>query len=281
MKIRMLSALLLAMLASACAAAPAPATDDPEDVATSAEALTTGHAYVVPQRIPVFGRSITRWTEEYWRWLSSVPASQNPDLDENADCGVGQDGPIFFVPPLPRGSVARTCRVPFGKPALVPLQAVLDSYPCPDPTFEPAPGQSLEDFLEQGATFYDDLYTGLVATVDGTPVDLSVHRHTTPLFTNDVDPSLPGPLGDACLTGSPQPAVSDGWFAMILLTPGTHDVVVTGTGPGGQPVTRTWHLVVGHRVSSGRTSAPAAGPTRRGRRSRRRARGSGPRGARR
>ena len=34
----------------------------------------------------------------WWRWTFAVPAASNPELVLEADCGVGQSGPVFFVP---------------------------------------------------------------------------------------------------------------------------------------------------------------------------------------
>jgi len=194
----------------------------------------------------VFGKSITRWTEEWWHWVSSVPGPNNPELSlDPATCGVDQEGPVFFLPSYTKSSsFARTCDVPLGKPVLLPTQVVLDSYPCPDPNFKPAPGQTLEDFLHQDVVGYNDLYRNLAATLDAQSIDLMNHRHTTSLFTNTVDPSLLPLIPDPCLTGSPQPAVSDGWWLMLVLSPGPHDVHISGVGPSGKTFVHDYQLHV-------------------------------------
>jgi hypothetical protein len=204
-----------------------------------------GRAFgVFPAKFPVYGRSITRWTEQWWHWLSELPADRSPTLDLTADCARDQDDRVFFLPPFQAPSFHRRCRARLGRPVLVGVQAVLNSYPCPDPSFEPAPGQTLEEFLREGAVGYNNLYTDITATIDGNAVDLASHRHTTRLFTNTVHPSLLSRIPDPCLTGAPQPAVSDGWFFVTLMTPGQHQIRITANNPGGQPVERIYDVEV-------------------------------------
>jgi hypothetical protein len=208
-------------------------------VGSASSALSIPDFFVFPNDAVVAGLSVTRWTEQFWRWLSSVPAAQNPDLVLGVSCGVDQTEDVFFVPPFMANDYTRTCKVQVGRPVLVLLQAVLNSFPCPDPTFHPAPGQTLQAFLQQGAVAFVDTITGVSMTVDGEPIDIPAHRVTSPLFINDVTPSIIAPIGDPCLTGSPQPAVSDGWFVMLLLTPGQHDVHMLSVNPDGSTDDRT------------------------------------------
>jgi hypothetical protein len=233
-----------AVFASACAVnTEAPSTES--NVAADdlePNAVASRRFAVIPGKARIFGRSITSWTEKWWHWLSEVPADRNPELDAATDCGVDQNDPVFFLPPLQAPSFHRQCRVRLGKPVLVGVQAVLNSYPCPDPSFEPAPGQTLEEFLREGAVGYNDLYSNIVATIDGHAVELGSHRHTTGLFSNTVHPSLLSHIPDPCLTGTPQPAVGDGWYLVTILAPGQHQVRITAQNPGGQPVERIYDI---------------------------------------
>jgi hypothetical protein len=236
--------LFAAIFATACAVSTDAPSTEPDVADGDLETNTAAsHRFaVIPGKSRVFGRSITSWTEEWWRWLSEVPADRNPELDPAADCGVGQNDPLFFLPPLHTPTFRRQCRVRVGKPLLVGVQAVLNSYPCPDPSFEPAPGQTLEEFLREGAIGYNDLYSNIAATIDGHAVELASHRHTTALFSNTVHPTLLSRIPDPCLTGTPQPAVGDGWYLVAILAPGQHQVRITALNPGGQPVERTYDI---------------------------------------
>jgi hypothetical protein len=238
--------LVAAVLLTGCAVSSEAQSAEPDaegaDLGTQTE---EGRVFgVIPAKFPVFGRSITRWTEEWWHWLSEVPADRSPSLDLNADCATDQDDRVFFLPPFQAPSFQRRCTVRFGKPVLVGVQAVLNSYPCPDPTFEPAPGQTLEQFLREGAIAYNNLYFNIAATIDGNAVELASHRHTTRLFSNTVHPSLLSRIPDPCLTGAPQPAVSDGWYLATVMAPGKHQIRITASNPGGQPVERIYDVEI-------------------------------------
>ena len=200
---------------------------------------------VISAQESVRGRGITEWTEAWFRWTFAVPASQNPALVLEADCGVGQSEAVFFVPAYDGARrYQRVCHIPASRPVLVPLWVLINDHPCPDPTFEPAPGQSLEDFLRQGAIDYNNLVQDLTVTLDGENLDPAGHRHTTGLFHFTAEPSLVGKLPDACLQGTPQPGVSDGWWLMLSLTPGEHQVHVTGLDPSQEAIDYTYTLSV-------------------------------------
>lgn len=201
-------------------------------------------ALVLPSWVPVEGRSLTDWTMDWWRWISAIPADRSPEFDLTV-CDVDQPEHVFFFPPFAGGSYTKTCTVRFGRPVLFAAQAVINDYPCPDPNFQPAPGQTLEEFLREGAVGFNDAFPLLSLTVDGRSIDIGRHRDTSPLFHFRADPSLVGLPLDPCLTGTSQPGVSDGWWIFALFAPGDHTVVATITKPGGgPPVVRTFNVHV-------------------------------------
>ena len=196
-------------------------------------------AFIYPRHARVDGKTTLGWIPEFWRYIFSVPASENPMLEagprplatpelvDSADCGVGQTGPVFFVPGEQHDVYSRSCTVPARTPVLWPIWSLFNDYPCPDPTFQPAPGQSLQDFLARGARAFDDAVKNLAATVDGRPVD----------------PSLTATF-DSCVTGSRQEGVADGWFVLLRLSPGDHTLVVTATAPSEHATSQTFLLHV-------------------------------------
>ena len=125
----------------------------------------------------------------------------------------------------------RSGTIPAGKAILTPLYGVLNDYPCPDPNFTPAPGQSLQDFLTEGAReLLDQTLIGLEVEVDGVSLhNLFSYRATSTLFDITFDPSLK--FLDPCATGSAQRAVSDGYWIMLApLSVGTHTIHFHETG---------------------------------------------------
>jgi hypothetical protein len=230
------------------------------------------HFLIVPKGVPVAGKTTFGWIPEFWRYIYSVPASQNPELVDSADCGVGQSGPVFFIPGEQHDVYTRSCTIPARTPVFWAIWSLFNDYPCPDPTFQPAPGQSLVDFLAQGAQGFDNAVTHLAATVDGKSIEVSRYRYTTGLVTFTGDPSLTSTLDgcvtgspqvgvadgwfillllstlDGCVTGSQQVGVADGWFVLLLLSPGDHTLVVTATAPSGHATSQTFDLhVQGHQ----------------------------------
>jgi hypothetical protein len=211
---------------------------------------------VFPKPAHPYGASMTTWAERIGQWIYGQPFDHNPAFDQTgADCAVAQSGPVWFIPPIfaPPGTprpliqnASRTCSIPEGRAVLLDIGAVVDDFPCPDPSFHPAPGQSLFDFLIADVKPLLDSVNELDVTIDGQQVpDVLGYRFTSPdLFKITGDLSLQATL-DSCITGAPQDAVIDGFFMMIKpLTPGDHTVIVHGTNTFGDNRTFTYHLTI-------------------------------------
>jgi len=179
-----------------------------------------------------YGTSMERWSELIWKWIYRQPAANNPLLDQTgASCGVDQEGPVWFLPSVIPGAShfegERSCTIPHGRALLVQTSAFLNDYPCPDPSFRPAPGQSLYDFLIQPAKAFIDTVYFLEVSIDGVPQpDTLRFRFTSKdLFQIKGDLSLQTTL-DSCVTGDRQPAVADGYVFMVKpLSRGEHTLV--------------------------------------------------------
>jgi hypothetical protein len=226
-------AAILALIPMACGSDPAMSFDAARPRAESASA-----AQVLPREARANGRSQVELAEDFQRYLYSVPLADNPTQNAADDCGPGQTGPVYLLPPFPfSGAVrSRTCAVPTGKHVFFVFTGNFNIFPCPDPDFHPAPGQSLEDFLRDGAVAANARINpaNFEVIVDGVSNALEPHRITTPLFDVTGDRSLAVPSFDACITGGPQPGVFDGWhFLLAPLSPGEHTVVIRSKVSGG------------------------------------------------
>ena len=125
------------------------------------------------------------------------------------------------------------------------LASIVNDYPCPDPNFKPAPGQSLYDFLAEGIAPLIDKVDDFNVTLDGAPIHDVLHYRLTSedLFHFQGDPSLQ--QYDSCITGRRQPAVADGYYLMFKpLAPGAHTIVVHGQDMHGTLVTLTEELTI-------------------------------------
>ena len=184
------------------------------------------------------GESHAALTERWWQWLESIPYGVGPNGDPSgANCGVNQEGPVWFLAAPVGGTFSSACTIPAGKIILSAVFAVIDDYPCPPPQvgppFGPPPGQSLDAFLKADITQFVDAVAYATATLDNEA--LHVRRVKTSLFPFTAAAS--NLQGDSCITGSPQLGVSDGYFVFIEpLPPGQHVLRLQSAATGG-PVT--------------------------------------------
>lgn len=204
---------------------------------------------LLPPTATPFGRSMVDWTQRWSKWIYGIPADRNPQLDQTGeDCDEDQSGPVWFLASVTTGgapTVIRSCTLPVGKAVLFSAGGSLWDYPCPDPAHEPAPGQTLYDFLRNGAKLAVDGIAALSINVDGHDLEdpFSYRHHSPRLFQITGHPSLVEAL-DPCITGEPQPAVNDGYFYMTRpLREGNHTITTQSTRAG-RTTTRIWNLTV-------------------------------------
>ena len=186
--------------------------------------------------VMIGAHSLAQITAQFWRWLYSIPVGVDPFSDTTGvNCGINQKGDVWFLAASINGNSSTTCTVPDDKTIVSAVFASIDDYPCPDPTFQPPPNQSLEDFLLQDdAPFVDGATT--MARLDGRP--LSVKHIKSRLFSFTAAASVS--VFDPCVTGSPQLGVSDGYFVFIEpLHTGDHILELTWSGPPGNPASGT------------------------------------------
>jgi hypothetical protein len=186
------------------------------------------------------GNTLAALTIQFWRWFYSIPLDVNPVMDTSgANCGINQAGDFWFLAG-PGGTFEETCTIPAGTTIVSGVNEFLDDYPCP-PSIpqQPAPGQSLENFLLIDAATYIDPISQPAAKLDGK--SLTVQRVKTQIFSFTAPADLVG--FDECVTGSPQLAVSDGYFVFIQpLKRGKHVLVLTSVNADGGHNLGTVHL---------------------------------------
>ncbi|HKD15422.1 MAG TPA: hypothetical protein VKE71_12885 [Candidatus Angelobacter sp.] len=205
-----------------------------------------------------FGADMATWGERVAQWIYQQPFATNPGFDQTgADCANEQQGPVWFIPPIfavpgsprpiiqPPGTATRNCTIPHQKAIFLDIGEDVNDFPCPASfNFNPAPGQSLFDFLIITDKPVMDSVNLLEVWLDGQPLhDILTYRFISDdLFLIKGDVSLQGPL-DPCITGSRQPAIIDGFFLMFRpLDHGAHTIVVHGTNTFGDDRWFTYKL---------------------------------------
>ena len=199
-----------------------------------------------PQSHP-YGKTYGAWGAEWYKWVYSFPVTKNPIQDLTGEFGsLNQSGPVWFLAGTFGGMVERTITIPTGKGIFLPIFSYFNDYPCPDATFHPAPGQTLEAFLAEGAAAVIDTATALAVQVDGVELQHPFnYRAASHLVTFTADPSWVAL--DSCVTGKPQKGVSDGYWVMLAPLPkGEHTIHILASSDVlvGGLLDVTYHITV-------------------------------------
>jgi hypothetical protein len=239
----------LSSLVAGCAVEDAGATGSSSQAAVAAAWPPETQLFAYSAEAAPLGVDLARWGETWWKWIYAQPAAHNPIFDPSgADCGVGDQGPVVFlasvVDPGGVATIHRSCTVPAHRPILISPSGSLNDFPCPDPVFRPESGQSMFGFLKAGIAPIVNSVDLIEVTLDGValPGTLAYRATSERTFSITGDPSLASRL-DGCITGTPQAAVSDGYFMMLRgLSTGPHELVIRARDRRGTDVTIDWTL---------------------------------------
>jgi hypothetical protein len=179
-----------------------------------------------------YGMTFAAWTDKWFEWLVSIPQSANPAADATGkNCGLGQNGPVWFLAGTTGGSAERTCVIPAGKAILFP---VINSE-C---DFIANPNVKTDTGLVACATD-TDVVSNMQATLDGLNLQqLEKYRVTSQPFnmtfpSNNLFGYKPGTTTMA----------SDGfWVFLQPLVIGKHELHFSGLNAG-NPTTGTSNFV--------------------------------------
>lgn len=200
----------------------APPSTSVRGLDVASKTTTSSNAEVYTTSSSPYGLAYQGWTARFWQWFLSIPLEVNP-LGTKSDVtgAINQQGPVWFV-----SGGASVVNIPQNKAILAQLFTYINDYPCPGGGFEPAPGQALGDFLQDGAVAVTDLVTVADADLDG--VALPVSRVASDANHSPLNPFAFTAAGnmstlDPCISGSPQLGASDGYWVFLGPLPvGTH-----------------------------------------------------------
>jgi hypothetical protein len=180
---------------------------------------------VFPPLAHPYGMSYTEWSKIWFKQFLLFDCEVHPWQNPGAELFY-TSGPVYMTAGIPAVGGSTSIIIPHGKALLFPLVNILNDYPCPaEWNFEPAPGQSLEDFLTQPVIEILSVVSDLSVTIDGDEVsNLDSYKFITDLFWFTANPDLAGCF-DPCVTGGSQPGVADGYYVMLKpLSKGQHVV---------------------------------------------------------
>jgi hypothetical protein len=177
---------------------------------------------VFPPHARPFDKSFAEWSAEWWQFVFSLPASENPILDTvGTACAVGQHGPVWFlVGSFGSTPVLRTCSIPEGEALFFPVVNQADINVA---------AQTVRELRAEIAPC-GDAANALVAEVDGEPIEnLQKSRVKSVPFEITV------PQDGLLDPGTYSPAVGDGYYVMLKpLSRGNHTIHFSGQEPAGQ-----------------------------------------------
>lgn len=170
------------------------------------------------QPISTYGSSYGEWAARWWEWALSIPAAENPVLDQSgAYCGARQLANVWFLAGNFGGSTSRSCTIPRGKPIFFPILNNIG--------FDPKGNETILDLRRLAANGLDGAV--LTCSLDDQPCvsgqSLHEYRAQSPIFKAIVrTASLVAPkIYD--------PIVADGYWLLIgPLEAGTHTLHFSG-----------------------------------------------------
>ena len=218
------AAMLLAM--SGCSDQETTIPTAPGD--QSAIDKAAGLPAIVPAHARPHGKTYGKWSELWWQWMASAPATPegNPVLDQTGDLiDYGQSGPVWFVASSVEPGVVREASIPPGKSLFVCLAA-----------FETSSWEGYgdtEEELRAAAAEAVDLITVTEFSIDGVamPVGADFRVQSDGMFSLTVpEENVFDWWGFPAPAGTYYPSVADGYYVMLApLSRGDHTVVIAWT----------------------------------------------------
>ena len=158
------------------------------------------------------------WIAKWWQWNIGISPAEHPrDHFTPQRCAINQNGSVWFLPDILKGTEERTCTIPHEKSILVPL---LTGF-CDDDNTDPSlkTDEGLRNCAMQG-----NEYGVLSASLDGSKLqDLNQYRTQTGVFNL----TLPKDNFCNCVPGTFK-TMADGFFVFLKPLPvGNHDLVLT------------------------------------------------------
>ena len=169
-----------------------------------------------------FHKKFRKWSAEWWQFVLSIPASENPLLDTTGErCVVGQRGPVWF---LFGGTATRTCSIPEGKALFFPVLNLADIN---------VTTQTAEELRAEIAPCLDlGAVTTLSVEVDGEPIE-KLQKKPEKFRVRSVVFDITVPADGFLDPGTYSPVVDDGFYVMLKpLDVGEHTLHIIGATQG-------------------------------------------------
>lgn len=164
---------------------------------------------IFPPGSEPYGLPYAKHIENFWKWILSIPAKDNPINDlTGGKCATGQsntNSSLFYLAFNNGGISERTCKVPAGKGLFIPVMQV-------ELTEKDVPGATIEE-LKLSAKTDQDSVNSLYLKIGDKEYnfeDLRNYRTATDGF--DINYADSGIFG--IVEGGPTTGVADGYYIM-------------------------------------------------------------------
>lgn len=203
-----LSALILAVGASAAAAGPNP----------------------LPVNSNAFGEGYDEMAADWLEWITAIPNASNPLFDPTgAYAAVGQSGKVWFlVGTTSSGATTRTITVPTGEALFFPI---VNYFWVNTPETGDDPWSPDQEALARGVlAWVVDTAGNLVLEIDGKPyANVNTLRVASAVGICTPPPAAADNLFGVPLIDGPHECVADGYWALLpLLSVGEHTIRFAG-----------------------------------------------------
>lgn len=188
-----------------------------------------------------FGKSYPEWIQQSWERVYSLRCEdiagvyQTIELDEHLSLFMCEMVDTILAISWPKE-----------KAIMLRMGGVAVTYPCPDSSFQPVAGQSLETFIHNRVDTIINMININEITLDGKVItNMQDFRFVSNLFNITGNTELAGCF-DECITGNPQPCVTGGYCIIFKeMSPGKHTLNRGGEIPSiGLKWHQTIHLIV-------------------------------------
>ena len=183
----------------------------------------SGSHVVVPPNSTAYGNKYSEWSAEWWQFVLSIPASENPLFDvDGSQCVLGQRGPVWFlVGWFGPGVATRTCSIPEGKALFFPVINLVDVNTAT---------QTVKELRAETAPCLDAV-TSLSVVLDGVPI--AKLREKFRVRSEVFEVTLPADNLFGIGAGTYSPAIDDGFYVMLKpLSIGMHTLHFEGASAG-------------------------------------------------
>jgi hypothetical protein len=164
---------------------------------------------IFPPGSKPYGLPYAKHIENFWKWILSVPAKDNPINDPTGEkCATGQsntNSSLFYLAFNNGGASERTCKVPAGKGLFIPVMQVELSE-------KDTPGATVEELKLSTKTDQDSVNSLYLKIGDKEYNFDDLRKYRTDTDGFDVNYADNGIFG--IVEGGPTTAVADGYYIM-------------------------------------------------------------------